>query len=153
MQTALPLRTSFDQGSNSIPSSLVQLALRLGLGGIFWSSARTKVEGLLTVSEDTFWLFEEEYQLPILAPQFAAYVATYAEHLFPIMLVLGLGSRFAALALFAMAAVIQIFVYPNALFSTHLGWMAMAAAVMVFGPGRISIDHLLARRRFQEKDV
>ena len=151
MLNALTVRPAVIAGSNEFVPSAVQLALRLGLGGIFWSSARTKVEGLLTVTEDTIWLFEEEYQLPLLAPDFAAHLATYAEHLFPIMLALGLGSRFAALALFVMAGVIQIFVYPDALLSTHLGWMAMAAAVMAFGSGRFSLDHLLFGLRHAEE--
>ncbi len=133
------------QTSTVLPG-LAQLGLRLGLGGVFWASARTKVDGLLTVSDSTFWLFEEEYALPVISSDIAAYLATYAEHLFPLMLVVGLGSRFAALGLFVMAAVIQLFVYPDALLSTHLGWLAMAGAVMVFGPGRFSLDHLLARR-------
>ncbi len=133
------------QTSTVLPD-LAQLGLRLGLGGVFWASARTKVDGLMTVSDSTFWLFEEEYALPVISSDIAAYLATYAEHLFPLMLVVGLGSRFAALGLFVMAAVIQLFVYPDALLSTHLGWLAMAGAVMVFGPGRFSLDHLLARR-------
>jgi putative oxidoreductase len=126
---------------------LVQLALRLGLGGVFWSSARTKVEGLISVSDTTTYLFEEEYRLPLLSPEFAAYLATYAEHLFPLMLLLGLGTRFAGLGLLAMASVIQIFVYPDALLSTHLGWIAMAAAIVIYGPGRYSLDHLIFREQ------
>lgn len=127
-----------------IPRDLVQLALRGGLAGIFWSSARTKVEGLLTLSENTFYLFEEDYRLPLLDPEFAAYLATYAEHMLPLLLLLGLGTRFAAFGLFIMTLTIQIFVYPDAFLSTHFGWFAMALAVMAYGPGRLSIDHLLA---------
>ncbi|MBY0581879.1 MAG: DoxX family protein [Sphingomonas sp.] len=128
-------------------SSLIQLLLRGGLAGIFWSSARTKVEGMLTVSENTTYLFAEEYRVPILSPEFAAHLATYAEHLLPLLLIAGLGTRFAALGLLVMTLVIQIFVYPNALLSTHLGWMALAAAIMVYGPGRFAVDHLLVGRR------
>lgn len=131
---------------DKIPADLVQLTLRGGIAGIFWSSARTKVEGLLTVSENTFFLFEEEYRLPFIATDLAAYLATYAEHLLPVLLVLGLGSRLAALGLFIMTLTIQLFVYPDAFFSTHFGWFALALAIMARGPGRISIDHLIRRR-------
>lgn len=136
-----------------IPADLVQLALRGGLAGIFWSSARTKVEGLLTVSDNTYFLFEEEYRLPLLAPDLAAPLATYAEHLLPVLLVLGLGSRFAALGLFVMTLTIQLFVYPNAFLSTHLGWFALALAIIAKGPGRISIDHLIARKSGQSNPL
>lgn len=129
-----------------IPNDLVQLALRGGLAGIFWSSARTKVEGLLTISDNTYFLFEEEYRLPLIAPDLAAHLATYAEHLLPAMLVLGIGSRFAALGLFIMTLTIQLFVYPDAFVSTHLGWFALALAIMARGPGRLSLDHLLASK-------
>lgn len=126
-----------------IPSDLVQLALRGGLAGIFWSSARTKVDGLLTISDNTYYLFEEEYRLPFIAPDIAAHLATYTEHLLPVLLVLGLGSRLAALGLFIMTLTIQLFVYPDAFLSTHFGWFALALAIMGRGPGRISIDHLI----------
>jgi len=127
-----------------IPHAFVQLAMRGGLAGIFWSSARTKVEGFLSVSENTFYLFEEDYHLPLLDPEIAAYLATYAEHLLPILLILGLGTRLAALGLFVMTLTIQIFVYPDAFVSTHFGWFALALGVMAYGPGKLSIDHLFA---------
>jgi putative oxidoreductase len=132
---------------NRVPPSLVQLVLRLGLAGIFWSSGRTKVEGLLTVSENTIFLFEAEYRLPLLSPHLAAQLGTYAEHQFPVLLVLGLAARLSALALFGMTLVIQLFVYPDALVATHLGWFALALAVATGGPGKISLDHLLFRKR------
>lgn len=127
--------------------SFVQLLMRFGLAGIFWSSARTKVEGMLTVSDNTVFLFAEEYRLPLLSPEFAAHLATYAEHILPLMLVFGLGTRLAALGLLVMTLVIQIFVYPDALLSTHLGWMALAVAIAVYGPGRFAADHLVAGRQ------
>lgn len=142
--TTMPIVHQLPRVSGSLPS-LVQLALRLGLGGVFWSSARTKVDGVIAVSENTTFLFEEEYRLPLLSPEFAAHLTTYAEHLFPLMLLLGFGSRIAGLGLLAMASVIQIFVYPDALLSTHLGWIAMAAAIVIYGPGRYSLDHLIFR--------
>lgn len=129
-----------------VPPSLVQLVLRFGLAGIFWSSGRTKVEGLLTISENTLYLFEEEYRLPLISAQLAAQLGTYAEHLFPILLVLGLATRLSALALFGMTLVIQLFVYPDALVATHLGWFALALAIATGGPGKLSLDHLLFRK-------
>lgn len=126
--------------------SVVQLGLRLGLAGVFWASARTKVEGLLVVSDNTAFLFAEEYRLPLIDPVVAAHLATYAEHAFALLLALGLASRPAALGLFVMTAVIQIFVYPDALMSTHLGWLAMAAAIVLRGPGRFSLDAWIAGR-------
>lgn len=124
----------------------VQLLLRLGLGGIFWSSGQTKVDGGLHVSDAAVELFREEYRLPLIDASLAAHLAAYAEHLFPLLLLLGLATRLSAAALFAMTLVIQIFVYPDALVSTHLGWLAMALAVIVLGPGRASLDALMARR-------
>jgi putative oxidoreductase len=135
---------------DKIPTDLVQLALRGGLAGIFWSSARTKVEGLLTVSDNTHFLFEEEYRLPLLNPEVAAQIATYAEHLLPLMLVLGIGSRFAALGLFVMTLTIQLFVYPDAFLSTHFGWFALALAIIARGPGRVSIDHFIGTKLGQQ---
>ncbi|WCL54351.1 DoxX family protein [Gimibacter soli] len=129
-----------------IPADLVQLTLRLGLAGIFWVSARTKVTGLMTISDSTYYLFEEEYQLPVIPADIAAPLATYAEHALPVLLLLGLATRVSALGLFVMALVIQLFVYPSAFLSTHLGWFALALAIMAYGPGRLSLDHLIARR-------
>ncbi|MDX2211282.1 MAG: DoxX family protein [Sphingopyxis sp.] len=127
--------------------SLVQLMLRLGLAGIFWSSARTKVEGLLTVSDNTVYLFAEEYRLPLLSPELAAHITTYAEHLLPLLLAAGLASRFAALGLFIMTLIIQLFVYPDAFLSTHLGWMALASAIILYGPGSFALDDVIGRMR------
>ncbi|NVJ70331.1 MAG: DoxX family protein [Alphaproteobacteria bacterium] len=129
-----------------IPQDLIQLTLRLGLAGIFWMSARTKVTGFLSISDSTYFLFEEEYRLPLLPVDIAVPLATYAEHLLPILLAFGLATRLSALGLFVMALVIQLFVYPSAFLSTHLGWFAMALAVMGYGPGCLSIDHLITRK-------
>lgn len=129
-----------------IPSDFVSFTLRLGLAGIFWASARTKVTGLMTISDSTYYLFEEEYQLPILPVDLAAPLTTYAEHILPVFLVIGLAARFSAFGIFLMTLVIQIFVYPAAFWSTHLGWFSMALAVVAVGPGRWSIDYLIARR-------
>lgn len=130
-----------------VEADITQFMLRLGLAGVFWASARTKVTEGLTISDSTYYLFEEEYQLPLISSDLAVPLATYAEHLFPVLLLVGLATRFSALALFVMALVIQIFVYPSAFVSTHLGWFALALAVMVYGPGRLSLDHAISRYR------
>jgi putative oxidoreductase len=91
------------------------------------------------------FLVREEYRLPIIDPQIAAHLAAAAEHLFPILLVFGLATRFAALALLVMTLVIQIFVYPGA-WPTHGTWAACFLLLIARGPGVLSLDHLIARR-------
>lgn len=121
--------------------SIVALAARVFPAAVFWLSGRTKVEGF-SVKESTFFLFEHEYALPIISPRLAAYMGTIAEHLFPILLLIGLFSRFSALALLMMTVVIQIFVYPSA-WPTHGLWAACFLVVIARGPGRLSVDSLL----------
>jgi putative oxidoreductase len=126
------------------------LATRVALVGIFWRSGRSKVtEGSwLDVSDTTLFLFENEYAgVPLLPPSWAAPMATYAEHLFPALLVIGLATRFAALALLGMTLVIQLFVYPEAWWSVHLLWAALAAILIVRGAGRLSADALIGKLR------
>lgn len=132
--------------SRAVPPSLLALAARIGIAAVFWQSARTKVEGVLTVSENAVELFRSEYALPVLPPELAAHLATYAEHLFPILLVLGLATRLSALALLGMTAVIQVFVYPSA-WPTHLNWATVLLLLIGRGPGRWSLDHWLFRER------
>lgn len=124
-----------------IPSDPVALMLRLFPAAVFWQSGRTKVDGL-TIRDSTWFLFEHEYALPLIPSDWAAVMATVAEHLLPVLLVLGLMTRLSAMGLVAMTAVIQIFVYPGA-WVTHGLWAATLLAVAVHGPGRWSLDHLL----------
>ena len=124
---------------------LLALAARFGIAGVFWLSGRTKVEGILTVSDGAVALFADEYQVPVLPPELAAHLAAYAEHLFPILLVLGLATRFSALALLGMTAVIQIFVYPDA-WPTHLVWATAMLYLVGRGGGALSLDRLLGLR-------
>jgi len=131
---------------SAIPHSLISLVARFGIAGTFWFSARTKVDGALTVTDSTYYLFEEEYALPLIPSDIAAVLATYAEHFFPILLVLGLASRFASLALLGMTLVIQTFVYPDA-WPTHATWAAALLLILAHGPGKLSLDHLLFGRR------
>lgn len=125
-----------------IGHGLLALAARVALGAIFFLSGRTKVEGFLTVSDGAYALFREEYRVPLLSPEIAAHLATYAEHFFPILLVVGLCTRFAAFALLGMTAVIQIFVYPDA-WPTHLSWAALMLYLIGRGAGPMSLDHVI----------
>ncbi len=125
-----------------IGHSLLALASRLAIASIFFLSGRTKVDGLLTISDGAIYLFTEEYRVPLLPPQIAAHMAAYAEHLFPILLVLGLFTRLSALALLGMTAVIQIFVYPDA-WPTHLSWAALMLYLIGRGGGALALDRAI----------
>lgn len=130
----------------AISHDLIALACRAGIAGIFWLSGRTKVEGLWTLTDTTFVLFRDDYALPLIPPEWAAYLATGAEHLFPILLVLGLATRLSAAALLGMTAVIQLLVYPAA-WPTHLTWAAALLYLLGRGAGRWSVDAMLGQRR------
>lgn len=125
-----------------LPEAVIALAARLAVAAIFFLSGRTKVDGLLTVNDTAYALFADEYQVPLLASDVAARLATYAEHLMPLLLVLGLFTRASALALFLMTAVIQVFVYPGA-WATHLSWAALLIYLVARGGGPLSTDRLL----------
>lgn len=135
--------------STRVPESLMLLFMRVVLAGIFWRSGQTKIaEGTwFTISDSAYTLFETEYSGVPLPPHFAAVMAAGAEHIFPILLVLGLFTRGAALGLLGMTLVIQIFVYPDAWWTEHSLWVAMQLALIVRGAGLISLDQLLAGRR------
>lgn len=120
----------------------VALALRIFPAMVFWLSGRTKVEGLFTIKDSTWFLFKEEFALPVIPPDLAAVLATTAEHVLPALMILGLFTRFSALGLLIMTAVIQIFVYPDA-WVTHGLWGAALLALIARGPGRLSLDAVL----------
>ena len=128
-----------------IDHELFALTARVAMATIFFLSGRTKVTGLLNVTEGTYALFREEYRLPLLPPELAAHLAAYAEHLFPLLLLLGLATRLSALALLGMTLVIQFFVYPDA-WPTHLSWAALLLYLAGRGGGRLSVDHALGLR-------
>lgn len=130
---------------DAIPESLLALVSRMALASVFWLSGRTKVDGWLQVNETALALFEEEYRVPFLDPVVAAHLATFAEHALPILLVLGLGTRIAALGLMVMTAVIQFFVYPDA-WPTHLTWLAPGLHLIARGGGTWSLDRRLGLR-------
>ena len=126
---------------------LALLFTRVALAGIFWRSGRTKVEdgSWFELTDTTYFLFENEYSGVPLPTDIAAHMATYAETFFPILLVLGLATRFSALALLGMTLVIQFFVYPDAWWSVHLLWVAMAAVLISRGGGILSVDAIIAK--------
>lgn len=127
----------------AIPYWLVALVIRLSIAGVFWLSGQTKMTGW-RVNESAIELFRSEYNLPIINPVLAAWMAAIAEHVFPVLLVLGLATRFAAAGLLVMTLVIQIFVYPEA-WPTHGTWAGCLLVLMMKGAGMISVDRFLAR--------
>jgi putative oxidoreductase len=127
-----------------IPYSSIALAARIFPAAVFWQSGQTKLEGW-HISDNAIFLFREEYKLPVVDPVIAAHLAAFAEHAFPILLVLGLATRFAALALLIMTLVIQIFVYPGA-WPTHGTWIACFLILVARGAGAWSLDHLIKGR-------
>lgn len=141
-----------------IPHSLIALLGRFSVAATFWLSGQTKVEGFVIdlihgkfelgmphLSSSAVYLFQEEYALPLIPPELAAIMAATAEHVLPVLLLIGLGTRYAALGLLGMTVVIQTFVYPNA-YPTHGIWAAVLLYLIARGPGVLSIDHLIARR-------
>ena len=134
-----------DAATAITPHSMLALVNRVAIAGIFWMSARTKVEGWFTISDSAYALFRDEYKLPLLTPELAAQMATVAEHLFPVLLVLGLATRLSALALLGMTLVIQVFVYPDA-WPTHLSWAALMLYLAGRGAGSLSLDRWLGLR-------
>jgi putative oxidoreductase len=127
-----------------IPYSLVALAARIFPAAVFWQSGQTKLEGW-HLSDNAIYLFREEYKLPLIDPVIAAHLAAFAEHFFPILLVLGLATRFAALALLVMTLVIEIFVFPGA-WPTHGTWAACFLILITRGAGAWSLDHVIKTR-------
>jgi putative oxidoreductase len=135
--------------STPFVEAITLLFVRISLAGIFWRSGRTKVDegSWLSVSDNAKFLFQEEYHGVPLPPDLAAHMATYAEHLFPLLLVIGLFTRLSALALLGMTMVIQIFVYPEAWWSVHMIWVALALVLIVRGGGKLSLDAMFTRKK------
>lgn len=143
---------------SKIPHSLIAFLARFSIAGVFWKSAQTKIEGLRIdivqwhwdwgiprLSDDAIFLFQYEYQLPIINPTLAAGMAAIAEHLFALLLLIGFATRLSAFALIVMTLVIQIFVYPSA-WPTHGVWAAVLLYLMAKGPGVFALDRLLRVR-------
>jgi putative oxidoreductase len=127
-----------------LPPSLLLLVQRLGIAAVFFMSGRTKIEDgtWLTLSDSAFELFRTDYALPFIPPVPATYAATTAEHLFPILLTLGLFTRFSACGLLVMTSVIEIFVYSDA-WPTHLSWAGLLLPLIALGGGKLSLDRVL----------
>ena len=142
-----------------IPHSLIAFIGRFSIAAVFWNSGQTKVEGFAfnlvsgefalgwpKLSESALYLFKEEYRLPLVSPELAAAMAAIGEHLLPLLLLLGLATRFSALGLLVMTLVIQLLVYPGA-YATHGTWAAVLLYLIARGPGVLSVDHWLVNRR------
>jgi putative oxidoreductase len=139
-----PFELLADTAARLFPLSLLLLVQRLGIAAVFFMSGRTKIEdgSWLKISDGAFELFRTDYALPLIPPVPATYAATTAEHLFPILLVLGLFTRISAGALLVMTAVIEIFVYPDA-WPTHLSWAGLLLPLFALGGGKLSLDRVL----------
>ncbi|MGF6965606.1 putative oxidoreductase [Paraburkholderia sp. WC7.3g] len=124
-----------------VPYAVLALPLRFAVATVFWNSATTKLADWNAALE----LFKEDYRLPLLAPEVAAYVAVSIELTTPVLLVLGLATRPVAFVLLGMTTVIEVFVYPLA-WPTHIQWAAMLLVLLCRGAGNWSVDHLLYRR-------
>ncbi|SDP71565.1 putative oxidoreductase [Rhodoferax sp. OV413] len=141
-----------------IPHSLIAFLARFSVAAVFWKSGQTKIQGLAIdiiggdfqlgwprLSDSAIDLFRDEYRLPLVPPEIAAPMAACAEHVLPLLLLLGLATRFSALALLGMTLTIQLFVYPDA-YPTHGTWAALLLYLVAQGPGKLSLDHAIARR-------
>jgi putative oxidoreductase len=115
---------------------------------VFWQSGQTKLHGW-QISDNAIYLFREEYKLPVIDPAVAAHLAAFAEHAFLILLVLGLATRFAALALLVMTLVIQVFVYPGA-WPAHGTWVACFLILIARAAGTWSLDHLIRKQHYTQ---
>jgi len=137
-----------DLAGRVLPLSLLLLVSRLGIAAVFFMSGRTKVDGLLHITDATYELFRTDYALPFMDPVVAAHIATYSEHLFPILLTVGFLTRPSALALLGMTSVIEIFVYPDA-WPTHLSWAGLLLPLVALGGGNWSCDRLIGLEKDQ----
>jgi len=154
MPLPLRIRDRLQQASESLgrfPAAITQLALRVALAVPFWKSGLTKWDGFGQLSDSAVLLFEYEFRLHLFgreiaypAPGVFAFLSGVAEIVLPILLVVGLATRFAALGILAMTIVIQLTV-PHAWANFHLPWAAMALAIVAYGPGRLSLDQMLKR--------
>lgn len=128
-----------------VPPSLHQLLFRLAIAGVFLRAGLTKISSW----ESTVALFADEYKVPVLAPHLAAAMAATFEVGCSTLLLVGLGTRLAALPLIGMIMTIQLFVYPQA-WSEHLVWGSILLMLLTRGGGAISLDHLIARQLTRE---
>jgi putative oxidoreductase len=137
INTLLAARTTLER----IPLALIQLAMRIAVGAVFFNSGLLKINSW----EFAIKLFEDEYKVPFIDPVWAARLAAFNELTFPVLLVLGLATRLATLPLLGMILVIQTLVYPQA-WVDHLLWGSILVFLLSRGPGAISLDALIERR-------
>ena len=126
--------------ADSVPLSLVQVMGRAALAALFWKAAQSKLASWPV----TIQLFAFEYRVPLLPPELAAMLGTGVELIGAVLLVVGLLTRFAALALLGLVATIQIFVYPGS-WAEHLMWASLLLLLVIRGPGVVSLDHVIGR--------
>jgi putative oxidoreductase len=137
IKTLLAARSALER----IPLALIQLAMRIAVGAVFFNSGLLKINSW----EFAIKLFEDEYKVPFIDPVWAARLAAFNELTFPVRLVLGLATRLATLPLLGMILVIQTLVYPQA-WVDHLLWGSILVFLLSRGPGAISLDALIERR-------
>jgi putative oxidoreductase len=135
--TLLRIRAALE----AVPYALLSLPLRFAVATVFWNSGTTK----LASWDTTLALFRDEYRVPVIPPEIAAYMSASIELSTPFLLLLGLFTRPAALVLLGMTTVIEIFVYPQA-WPTHIQWAAMLLVLLCRGAGKLSLDELIYRR-------
>ncbi|MFT5520475.1 MAG: putative oxidoreductase [Enterobacterales bacterium] len=137
-----------------LPEDVIALTARFAIASVFWRSAQTKINGwdflgqswqFFNLNSSTLMLFEYEYDLPFIAPELAAYLATFAEFFVSIAIFLGFMTRFSALAFLGMTATIQFMVYPDA-WPTHILWVAILLYIVKHGPGKVSLDNMIVGR-------
>ena len=136
-----------------VPISLTMLVIRITLALPFWKSGLTKWDDWFTLSFGAQVLFTDEFKLHIFGAEYAypapllmAYASAICEVTFPVLIVLGLFSRYAALGLLGMTAIIQLTV-PDGWQNFHLPWASMELAILTFGPGRIALDYVFGLDR------
>jgi putative oxidoreductase len=131
-----------------VPYSVLALPLRFAVATVFWNSGTTKLANW----QATLQLFEEEYKVPLLPPDIAAHLGAAIELSTPVLLLLGLLTRPAALLLLGMTTIIEVFVYPQA-WPTHIQWAAMLLVLLCRGAGSFSIDHWVRERFFRPPET
>ena len=147
--TASPLRERVEAVLDllgRVPLGVVQLMARLAIAAVFWRSAQTKIANW----EFTVFLFRDEYKVPLLSPEVAAFIATSFELTCPVLLAFGFLTRLGTLPLLGMTLVIQLFVYPQS-WPEHLTWASLLLLILTRGPGPFSVDHLIDRFVFARK--
>ena len=144
MSALFRLYCAFVKRLKATPDGLMVLMARVGMGAFFVRAGQTKVDSKFTITDTTVYLFREEYQVPLLSPEVAAYMATITEHMLGFLLIIGLTTRLSALGLLALTIIIEVFVYP-ASWPDHLLWAAALMLILARGPGWLAADQGLCK--------